>query len=205
MEKAWRVFARPRSMEPRLLSHKDPHVPRSLRVLTWICLAPLMFPAGVQAQWRQEPRRFETYQVDLATTTTAPRAQRLALRMEQGTASSAATPRPLGLLMLAGAGGALAGWYLGAAVAGRSTETPDSGESLVGAALGEALGIPLATSAANGFRGSFIAGAVTSTGIGALGVIMVAALHDGSWETLLAAVPVAQILFTAMMEHSTTR
>lgn len=96
-------------------------------------------------------------------------------------------------------GGLLAGATWGSR-GGCSGEDCALGAAILGAAVGEAIGLAVGTHLGSASRGDLLLATLTSTAIGAAG-ILVAFNAEGSAPVILAAVPVVQLLAVLAIER----
>ena len=110
--------------------------------------------------------------------------------------------------LLGGGIGLVAGGLLGALIGGNDSDDPDEAwvnalqGSVIGATIGESIGLASGVHLANDRRGNFVLGTVASLAIGAAGAALVFENQDPpAAPIILAATPIAQLIATIMIER----
>jgi hypothetical protein len=104
--------------------------------------------------------------------------------------------------VIGGGAGFLGGMLAGATLGSRGCSGEDCGlgTAILGAALGEAIGLAVGTHLGSASRGDLLLATLTSTAIGAAGLVA-AFSAEGSASTILVAVPVVQLLAVLAIER----
>ena len=123
-------------------------------------------------------------------------------------AQQRSTSRLASFGLLGGGLGLVAGGLLGAVVGGNDSDDPDEAwvnalqGSVIGATIGESIGLGSGVHLANDRRGNFVLGTVASLAIGAAGAALVFENQDPpAAPIILAATPIAQLIATIMIER----